>query len=282
MGQRDPYLFVVHFEEGVFGRAWLNDLPVHKVYTRGPRSMTGGANHLLVPGENRLTLEILTLPEGVPPPPPPPPPSETSAPPPKRVEVMPAGMKVYQVRDASTDPITIDAVVNVDLPVALGLKTWERPPLPLYHEVTFELPFPVTEPVYWRAPPAEFPCTGTPALVEVVREVHDALVQRDLARFQALLALKHASYAAAFPGEPSASLDRQRAASEKFFGLRYLVKPLDLTRVHFQPRAGGRVAYVSGWDDAPVLEAVCETEPGLSLRANLLLTQHDGRWRVFG
>jgi hypothetical protein len=60
------------------------------------------------------------------------------------------------------------------------------------------------------------------------------------------------------------------------------VKPLDRTKVHYEPRAGGRVAYVSGWDNRPVLEAVAEDQPSLSLRANLLLTQVDGRWRVFG
>lgn len=277
MGPNDPYYFSVHLEEGVLGRAWLNDLPVHKVPTRGPRSMNGGANHLLVPGKNRLALEILTLPDRLPPPPP-----ETEGPPKKVVHVLPAGMKVYQIVDPSAEPLSAVEMASVELPVALGLEPWEKPPLPLYHEVEFDLPYPVAVPVYWHSPPADFPCSGTPELVSAVKDVHAALVDRDLRRFQDLLSLKHEAFAAAFPGDPAAALDRQRGASEKFFGLRYLVKPLDLSRVHFEPRAGGRVAHVSGWDDLPVLEAVAEDHPGLSLRANLLLTQHDGRWRVFG
>lgn len=277
MSPKDPYYFSVHLEEGVLGRAWLNDLPVHKVLTRGPRSMQGGANHLLVPGKNRLALEILALPDRAPPAPSPP-----GEEPKKVVHVLPVGMKIFQIEDPNAEPLRAHEIVSVDLPVALGLSPWEKPPLPLYHEVELDLPFPVAEPVYWRSPPTFFSCAGTPELVEAVVEVHTALVQRDLRRFQELLSLKHEAFAAAFPGDPAAALDRQRSASEKFFGLRYLVKPLDLSKVHFEPRAGGKVAHVCGWDDLPVLEAVAEDHPGLSLRANLLLTQHDGRWRVFG
>ncbi|MEZ4296841.1 MAG: hypothetical protein R3B70_17885 [Polyangiaceae bacterium] len=277
MGANDPYYFNVHLEEGVTGRLWLNDLPVHKVLTRGPRSMQGGANHLLVPGKNRLALEIHALPDRSPPAPPPP--GQEAK---KPVHILPAGVKIYQVANPNVEPLVAQEIVSVDLPVALGLEPWEKPALPLYHEVEFDLPFPVGEPVYWHAPSSSFPCSGTKELVDAVTDVHTALVERDLARFHELLTLKHEAYAAAFPGEPSAAIDRQRAASEKFFGLRYSVKPLDLTKVHFEPRAGGRVVHVCGWDDRPVLEAVAEDHPGLSLRANLLLTSHDGRFRIFG
>ncbi|NUQ72672.1 MAG: hypothetical protein HUU21_03875 [Polyangiaceae bacterium] len=277
MGKSDPYYFNLHFREGVLGRAWLNDLPLQKVPMHGPDSMHGGANHLLVPGKNRLALEIQKLPRLSPPPPPVP-----GEAPRERVDIMPAGMKVYQIKDPQAEPLEAIEMVSVELPAALGLEVWERPALPLYHEVEFDLPYPVPEPVYWRSPPVHFGCGGTPELVQAVTDVHNALMQRDLRRFLELLALKHEAYAAAFPGQPSAALDRQRSASEKFFALRYLVKPLDMSKVHFEPRSGGRVAYVSGWDDQPVLEAVAEDQPGLSLRANLLLTQHDGQWRVFG
>lgn len=277
MGKSDPYYFNLHFREGVVGRAWLNDLPLNKVTLLGPDSMQGGANHLLVPGRNKLALEILKLPNLSPPPPPVP-----GEAPQKRVEIMPVGMKVYQIKDPYAEPLEAIEMVSVELPAALGLAVWERPPLPLYYEAEFDLPFPVPEPVYWRSRPVEFSCGGTPELIQAVTEVHSALMQRDLRRFLELLSLKHEAYAAAFPGEPAAAIDRQRSASEKFFALRYLVKPLDMTKVHFEPRSGARVAYVSGWDDQPVLEAVAEDQPGLSLRANLLLTQHDGQWRVFG
>jgi hypothetical protein len=277
MARHAPYHFAVHFLEGATGRVWVNDLPLQKVPVRGPDSTTGGVSELLVPGKNRVGLEIWTLPH-IPPPPPP----EEGKPERKRALGSPVGFQIYQVKDPTADPITAEITVSVELPGALGRKLWERPELPFYHEIEFDLPSPVMEPPYWRSPPADFGCSGTPELVAVVRDLHDALMSRDVRRFLDLISLKHESFAAVYSGEPVAALDRLRAASERFFRMQYVVKPLDLSKVHFEPRAGGRVAMVSGWDDRPVLEAVAEGDPGPALRANLLLTQHDGRWRVFG
>lgn len=275
MSTRPPYQFTAHLEEGVLGRVWLNDLPVHKVLTRGPESLSGGANHMLVPGENTLTLEILALPEGTPPPPP-----DPNTPDPKHL--LPVGFKIYQVVDASSTPMKAAEIIRVDLPTSLGLSPWERPEMPLRHEVRFELPDPVVEPVYWRSPPADFGCSGTPELISVVKELHDALMARDVGRFVGLLSLKYEAYSAAYPGEPAAAIDRQRSAAERFFKLPYVVKPLDFGKIHFEPRAQGRVALVSGSDDRPVIEAVAEGEPAPALRANLFLTRIDGSWRIFG
>lgn len=278
MSDSHPYYYTLHFEEGFLGRAWLNDLPIHKGPTHGPESVTSGANHLLVPGKNRLALEILRLPPARVRPPPP----EPGKAPSPEIDMSPAGMKVYQVLTPNVEPITASLVVDVEIPAALGLTQYDSPELPLYHEVEFDLPTPVVEPIYWRSPPADFGCAGTPALVAAVTEVHDALSRHDLKRFLELIALRHEAHAAAYPGEPAASVERQRGAVERFFGVKMAVKPLDLTKLHFEPRAGGRVALVTGWDDRPVLEAIAEDHPGLALRANLLLTQHDGNWRIFG
>lgn len=278
MSSKGPFYFSLHFEEGVFGRAWLNDLPLHKAPTRGPESMNSGANHLLVPGVNRLALEILRLPPARPRPPPP---AEGEKPQPE-VDMSPVGMKVFRILDASTEPIQAEMIREVDIPLSLGLSQYELPEVPFYHAVEFELPYPVPEPVYWRSPPSDFGCAGTPELIQAVTEVHEALATRDLRRFLDLLTLKHEAYAAAFPGEPAAAIDRQRSSAERFFTLRYTVKPLDTGKLHFEPRANGRVALVTASDDRPVLEAVADDVPGLALRANLLLTRHEGRFRVFG
>lgn len=269
-----PYHFALHFEEGVTARAWLNDLPIHKVPRPGPDSMSGGANHFLVPGRNKLALEVWHLP---PAPPVVPIPSGD-----KPVRIVPVGMKIYQVVDASAEPIQIAELTSVNLPFDIPLRPGESVEMPLYHEVEFDLPFPVTEPVFWRAKAHEVPCAGTPDLHRVVTEVHAALTDGNLRRFLEMVALKHESYAASYPGEPSAAVDRQRSAIERFFSHAIRVKPLDLTKVHFEPRLNGRVIYVSGWDDRPVLEAAADDLPGMALRANLLLTDLDGQFRIFG
>jgi len=257
-----PYLFAVHFDEGTVGRAWLNDLPLHKQITRGPDTLSGGANHLLVPGTNTISFEIMRLRD--------------------RGRVPPVDFKIYQVLDPNTQPISIDPLTSFSLPAALSLAPGEEPTIPLYYTSTFIVPEPLSEPVYFQSPPTFFPCEGTPELRQVVIELHEALSTRDLATWLELLRPKHEEFARAYPAEPTAAFDRQRAASETFFSLRPVPRPLDFSRLHFEPRAGGRVAYVSGLDNEPALVAAAEDQPNLALRANLLLTQIDGRWRVFG
>ncbi len=263
---RKPYYFTVHLEEGVLGRAWLNDLPVHKLLMHGPDSMGGGASHLLVPGKNRLTLEILRLP------------------PPR--SIMPVGMKIYRIKDAEVQPILADLLLHVELPPALNLPTGKLPTLPIYHSVDFELPEPVLAPPYLRSPRVEMPCSGNQEVLDVVQTLQQAIEQYDTARFHDLVSLKHEWWATVYSGDPNATIERQREASTEFFALRPTVRPLDVSRLHFHPRAGGRVVYVSAWDDGPVLEAVApaagEDQPTPALRTNLLLIQHEGRWRVFG
>ncbi len=273
-----PYYYTMHLEEGVLGRIWLNDLPLHKVPTKGPDSTTGGASHMLVPGRNKLAIEILRLPPPRPKPPPPVPGQPVSP----EIDMPRAGIKIYQVLQPDVEPITATLVVDTEIPDALGRSQYEEVPVPIYHEVDFDLLTPVPEPVYWRNPRVDFPCSGTPELVAAVTELHDAVNRQDLGRFLELIALRHEIFAGAYPGEPAASVERQRAAVERFFGLKMAVKPLDLAKVHFEPRAGGRVAMVSGWDDRPVLEAIAVDHPGLALRANFLFTQIDGNWRIFG
>jgi hypothetical protein len=257
-----PYIFVVHFDEGVIGRVWLNDLPLHKFMTRGPDSMSGGASHMLVSGTNTLAFEILRLTQ--------------------RDKVPPVGFKIYQVKDASTTPTTIDPLLTLTLPAALSPVLEQPLQCPMYHAVRFTVPEPLPEPAYIEAPPVLFPCEGTPALRQAIAELHEAITNRDLVQFLELVRLKHEEYTRAYPGEPSATIDRQQAAATEFFALRTKTKPLDFARLHFEPRVGGRVAYVSGWDDEPAIISVAADEPNFALRTNILLTQHEGRWRVFG
>lgn len=278
MSESLPYHFTLHIEEGVHSRFWINELPIHKEPMRGPDSVYSGANHMLVPGRNKLAIEVTKMP---PPPLRPPPPPEGTAPH-EPVEEVPLAIKIYRVLQPNVEPLVASMVVEFDLPGSLGLSRFERPEMPFYREVEFDLPVPVPEPVFWRAPFTEFGCGGTPELVQAVLDLHQALSRGDSATFLELIRLRHESYSAAYPGEPAASVDRQRAAVLKFFQSRISVKPLTITKLHFEPLLGGRVASVSGWDDRPVLEAVADDHPGLALRANLLLTQHDGRWRIFG
>lgn len=256
-----PILFVVNFKEGVIARAWLNDLPIHKEFVHGPDSMTGGANHWLVPGMNTLEIEVLRAPLD-------------------KGSVV--DMMLYTVRNEHSVPPDLDVHCRIDFP-ALWRDTPENERiLPYRIKAAFAIPNEVQEPVYWGAPPLSFGCSGTPELWEAVQAVHDAIANHDVERFIQLTSLKDEEYERAYPGIPSAEAKRVRESARKFFALHPRVKPLDRNVVHFEPRAGGRVAYVSGADGEPVIHSIAERDPGLHLRANLLLTQVDGRWRIFG
>lgn len=273
---REPYYFTTHLEGGAVGRAWLNDLPVHKTLVGGPDSMHGGANHMLVPGKNRLSLEILALP----------PPGS----------IPPVGFKLYRVKEPNAYPIVANMLLEVTIPAphdpqAAAVVRPDRavrlvPELPLYHEIDFDLPTEVAEGPFLRSPVIETTCAGTTELKEAVKELQDALEALDLDRFLDLISLKHAWFSEAFAGDPNAAPDKLREGAVELFARSPAVRPLDFSRLHFESRRGGRVVYVSTWDGGPVLEAVAppagEDQPTMALRTNLLLTRHDGRIRVFG
>lgn len=256
-----PVLFVVNFKEGVIARTWLNDLPLHKEFIHGPDSMTGGANHLLVPGNNSLDIEVLRAPLD-------------------KGSVV--DMMLYTVLNEHSVPPELDVHCRVDFPAL-----WKEAPeneriLPYHIQATFSVPEEVQEPVYWGAPSTSFGCEGTPELWQAVQELHHAIETHDADRFIQLTSLKDEEYERAYPGIPSAQASRIRESAKKFFSLHPRVKPLDRKTVHFEPRAGGRVAFVSGADGEPVIHAIAERDPSLHLRANLLFTQYAGHWRVFG
>jgi hypothetical protein len=246
---------------GVLLRARLNDLPVYKTPHRGPDSRQGGANHLLVPGENELSIEILKAP-----------PAEPTEFQPGEVVPPPGWPAPRSVRFAlyTQDP-----------------EVWDGEPpalrrLPYRHLSRFDLGPDITAPIYLGARPADVGCEGTPDLFSAVAAVHEALASRDVDRFLELVSLKMSEYARAYEGMGDASVGNQQAATREFFAARPVIGPLDPTSLHFEARARGKVAVVTGVDDGCAITATTERDPNAVLRANLWLTQHDGGWRVIG
>lgn len=256
-----PVLFVVNFKEGVLGRAWLNELPIQKEYVHGPDSMSGGASHWLVPGINTLDIEVLKAPL-----------NKGSV----------ADMMIYTVINEHSSPPELNVHCRVDFPALWNETPEEQRVLPYWIKTTFEAPGEIQEPVYWGAPSVSFGCEGTPELWDAVQALHDAIANHDANRLIELLSLRDEEYERVYPGIPSAQASRAKEGIRKFFSLHPRVKPLDRRVIHFEPRAGGRVAYVSGADGEPVIHAICEMDPSLQFRANPMFTRYAGQWRVFG
>lgn len=282
--KRIPIQHTVVLTEGVFAQVFVNDLPLFKHVWTGPESQGGALNHLLVPGSNRVAFEIHRAPPPAAKAPAAAPASDAAQGPARPPYALGEGQcmmfMLYTVADPDAQPVVVDLLQRWSFP-----ELWEGLPedkrrLPFYHEVSFELDIPVYERAFVNAPPASFGCRGTPELLQAVAEVLDAVAARDLDRFMNAVALESLEQERAFEGHAEALASGRRQLYEELFRHPLSVAPLDPATLHFAPRAGGRVAHVTRHTGAPVLEAVLEDNPNRRMRANFLLTQHDGRWRV--
>lgn len=258
-----PVFFSVNFREGVVARVWLNDLPLHTFLMHGPHSMAGGANHWLVPGQNTIDLEIYRV-QGE---------HQWDA----NIEFL-----LYTVEDVNAYPLKPSVLYSATFPSLWANVPEEGRVLPYMHREKFDMAgIDLVEPLYYSAEPASYGCDGTPELREALKELHDSLSDGNADRFLKLTALKGEEYERAFHGAAEASAAEREEFIREIFVQKLHVRPLDFSRIHFEPRAGGRVAYVSGADNEPALEAISSADPALRLAANPLFTRYNGAWRVF-
>lgn len=236
-----------------WARAYLNDLPLHRGDGPGASSISGSADHLLVPGDNTLAVEVLQAEGG------------------RTVTA-----SVYGV-DPHATPMKQDMLHAFSFTApAPEQQAW-----PFYHESRFHADT-TFEPVWLRAPPATFGPQGTPQMRAAVAELHAAVAAGDVDRFNELNALRLSEIERASPGVTAASAETRRAVARQFFSYDLKAEPLDLDGLRFVPRAGGRIAHVTRVDGRQALLAVGQKEPACRLAADLLLVQHDGAWRLWG
>jgi hypothetical protein len=257
-----PYFFRMHQGTGVAVRSMLNDLPFYR--GNGSRNMTvsGPANHLLLPGENTFTVEVYPAPR----------PAAASA-----IE----GPVVFKL---AIDSAEATIVHRVEWP-----ELWEALPadqrfLPCIHTSRFHVDEAIAHPAYWDAPPARFGLAGLPAQHEAVREVFRAFHQQDGEAFFNANALKLEERQRAYPDNSDFATGLQRQKLDEQFGKKWDVRPVDqkdFNELVFESRCGGRVAYVTRADGGSAIEAVAAGDPTEGFAADLFLTQRDGRWRVF-
>jgi hypothetical protein len=285
--QRDVVMHTAVFAEGVLVQIWLNDLPLFKRPLPGPDSQAGGLNHLLVPGDNRVAFEIHRAP---------PPASEPTSPgaksdaPAAPPEPAPKPLRLGKGQSILLALYTIDDP-TAEHPTATVLHRWSFPEMwqvvpesrrtvPFYGQFRFTLDLPLYQRAYVTAPPADFGCSGTPELHHAVAEMHAAIGARDLDRFMDTIALEAQEYELAYQGHADGLVTGRRQLYDELFRHPIVNAPLDPATLHFGARAGGRVAHVTRHNGAPVLDAFLEDEPNRRIRGDLLLTQHQGKWRV--
>ncbi len=229
-------------------RVLLNDIPFYRVMPdRTGVTEASVADHLLVPGANTATLELIQAEEH------------------------------YHVYFA----VLLDRDRDHPLFELVWPVVYERLP------VVFDMPISVTLPLlmpgvtfrsaYLDAPPAHFGPDGTPELREAVRRFHDTLVRADAESYLAETALKREELQRAYPGSPFLGDQylRERFADRFSQGLR--VDPLE--KLVFEPCADGRVAFVTRSDGGKPIVALSPDGGGMD--HDLWFTWHRGAWRLF-
>ena len=156
-----PYLLRMHQGTGVAVRALLNDLPFYRGDGQRNITVSAPANHLLLPGENVLTLEIYKAPR----------PAEASA-------LEGPVTFTLMVHDEAT-PV----VHTVDWPTVWAEVPFKERTLPFVHSSRFLVDDRLPHPIYWDSPPTRFDLRGLPGQHEAVREVYRAFQRGDADAF---------------------------------------------------------------------------------------------------
>jgi hypothetical protein len=132
---------------------------------------------------------------------------------------------------------------------------------PFSYTLSFRMPDDFTfRSAFLSATPQSFGPEGNRALHEAVLRYYDALLR-------------------VVVGSPLYTDEHLEKVFRKRFSKGLEVRPIRLEDLHFESRAGGRVAYVTCKDgDRPIL---CVTPDGMGMDHDLWLTHYEGDWQIF-
>lgn len=257
--EAQSYLFQVGHGTGVAARVLLNDLPMYTGAGQQNITVSGPANHLLLPGENTLAVEIFPAPRPL------------DAP---TIE----GPVAFTLR---LDDKEGTIVHRVKWPDCWEMLTDDQRVLPFAHASRFLADERLLRPIYWDVAPVDFPIEGTPDQHLSVLEYSTALAKGDIDAFLDANALKLAERQRANPGHSELERGTQRKKLAGYLAHDWQVRPVRMEELAFESRAGGRVAYVTRKDGGRAVEAIAADDPTETFAVDLFLTRHEGRWRVF-
>ena len=270
VAMRPVVSFWAHINDKAWVRIYINDVPLYRSPHVGPDSRSGPLNYLLKPGENELKIEVL----------------KQGRPAEGEYQDNAVIFQVYTVKNMDAPPtekLDRDILLDVRFPKIMVDTPKRHQHFPLYHRQVFHLDMDLATPKFVAAPETDFDCAGTPELRAAVQRLHDVLEAGDYDALMNELALKFSCDELVHEGD-SDRLTGVRIKQWQDELLKYEPRPdepLDMSMIHFEPRCGGRVAYVTRHDEQFVLNASCRLDPKRRIRTDLLMVQHQGRWRVF-
>lgn len=269
--QIEPLFYALFIKDDTWARVYVNDLPLYIEKAKKGRSVSEPFNEYLVPGKNTVSIEVLRSPD------------LTFLEPERRWTVR---FDVYRHTDALdprkdiSDQPKLESIFQKQFPDIMDEAEEKHRRCPFFYKTTFENPFDKhPEPVWRSAPEAEFDGEGNRGLREAVEELHTALRMQSADAFVDAMDLKMRHDSSAYD---SAVYDRdQRREMREFVDFGPIVGDLDFADLHFSRLHDGRVAHVTRYDEDYVLDVRTKREPKVRLRMDLLMTQHNGKWRVF-
>lgn len=251
-----PYYYIVKHAPGIYARVAVNDIPFYRRAVDCNLAPAGPFNHLIVPGDNVVTMELFEVGEPTP------------------TIIRSFSMEILREKDD----------------VACFREKWpdfgkeypeEERKLPIVHTRGFKSEGEVPKPIWWEAPRESFGAGGTSEQLDVVREVHEAYGKADVDAFLAAYELKFAEHRRYYGVVPELTPAMARPKYAGLLAMPWDLEPLDPEQLVFERRAEGRVAYVTRKDGTAALQARHKTDPSHTWEADLLMTRVDGRWRIF-
>jgi hypothetical protein len=274
-----PYYLQLYQGTGIGVRVLLNDLPFYTGKGDEAVTVTAPANHLFVPGENVLVMELFPAPK------------PSFAP----TMVGPVRFSVFTDDEARArihhaawpeEWEVVEAARRkarlAELPEGeVDLTPPADPPLPYLHVSRFHVDDHNPRPVYLDAPKTDFGPEGLPEQHEAVRRVLAAFSSGDPDAFLTENALKLEERQRAYPDNGALSVANQRTNVGSHFGKPWRVRPTSMKELRFDRRADGRVCNVTRIADGYTVEAVSDDAEDNYFATDLFLTQTGGVWRVF-
>lgn len=263
MKQTNYIFYAVDIKDGSWARVYLNGLPLHTQFAPGVMSHSGSITHLLLDGDNTLSVDVFAAPE--------------------RWTQGAVKVEFYIPLRSSAYELNLSMVHRFAFPEALGSAARNEASLPHHHESTFFVDNGGFSPLWADSPRLmALDPRGTPELHAAVREIYESVERLDTDGFLALNELRLVDYERAYPGIAAARAETRRGVIRDFFSHKPRLPTLDMSELHFSLRADGRVVLVTREAGGYVLNGPAELDPRQRLRTDLLLTRYRGTWRICG
>jgi len=262
-----PYMTRIKHGPATYVRVLMNDVPMYDRAVMDFASQAFPATPWLIPGQNRVEVEVRDAPKN---------PHCEQAPPHFELFLF------HQDMDALNDGSNETPLYHEEYPAVLETLPPEERKLPCSWTATFKPEGYIPEPIWADSAPGPVPEQGTPELLKAVFDLHIAFEKKDVDALVAVAALKLQDQQRYF-----GPLETNIPSEVKKEHVEMLAQPWDLmpfepAKLRFRSCQGGRVAYVTHEDGGPPLRAKHQFDPLQRWAAKpLLMRQGSDDWRIY-